>query len=745
MLKNGVSVYGGFAGTETLLSQRDPSANPTILSGDIGTVNDTSDNAYHVVVGSGTNSTAVLDGVTITAGNGNGSGDDGKGGGLYNNDGSPTVSNVTLSNNTAGQGGGMYNDHTSTGSSPTLTNVTFDSNSASYGGGLYNLVGSNATLTNVTFYNNHASPRGGAIYNNNSTPVLTNVTFGANTAPGGGSAIYLDYGNPIIQDSIFWGSGLTIGNESAIISDSIVQGGCPGGITCTNVLNANPLLGTLQDNGGDTPTMALGAGSPAIDAGNDATCAATDQRGISRPQGSQCDMGAYEVQEQSGPDLVVNTTADTDDGYCTEVDCTLREAINAANIYSGTATITFDNNVFSTTQTILLTSTLPSITSTIVISGPGSDLLTVDGNNAYRVFDAEAGSDLTLDGLTIAHGYHSGPGAGLFVGQGNVTILNSTFFSNTATTRGGGIYFNGGGTLAVSNTSLISNTADNSGGAIGVRAGTATLTNSTLSNNLAAFGGGIYNWDTLIVISSTFSNNSTTSNGGGGIYHQGHTLAVTDSVFSGNTSVFGGGIAIITETLTVSNSLFSGNTATGTTGGGGIYAQGSGTRLAVFNSTFDSNTANDHSGHGAGGGLDVGASVITATVDGSTFFGNSAGAYGGGISTLRPLTVTNSTLSGNSAPTGGGIDSRSGATTAVINSTVSGNSASSNGGGLYVNGGTLDLNNSLVANSTSGGDCRRVAGTLNAQNSLIEDGLTCVNGTNTNNLTGDPLLGHVSG
>ena len=457
VLKNGVSVYGGFEGTETLLSQRDPSANPTILSGDIGTVNDTSDNAYHVVVGSGTNSTAVLDGVTITAGNGNGGGDDGKGGGLYNRDGNPTVSNVTFSNNMAGQGGGMYNDHTSTGSSPTLTSVTFYSNTASYGGGLYNLVGSNATLTNVTFYNNHAAPRGGAIYNNNSTPVLTNVTFGANTAPGGGSAIYLDYGNPIIQDSIFWGSELAVGNQAAIISDSIVQGGCPG-VTCTNVLNVNPLLGALQDNGGDTPTMALGAGSPAIDAGNDATCAATDQRGIARPQGSQCDMGAYEVQEQSGPDLVVNTTADTDDGYCTEVDCTLREAINAANIYSGTATITFDNSVFSTTQTILLTSTLPSITSTIVISGPGADLLTVDGNNAYRVFDAEA--DLTLDGLTIAHGYHSGPGAGLFVGQGNATVLNSTFFSNTATTRGGGIYFNGGGTLAVSNTSLISNTAD---------------------------------------------------------------------------------------------------------------------------------------------------------------------------------------------------------------------------------------------------------------------------------------------
>jgi CSLREA domain-containing protein len=741
VLKDGVSVYGGFAGMETLLSQRDPSTNPTILSGDIGTIGDTSDNSYHVVVGSGTDSTALLDGVTITAGNGNGSGNQGLGGGIYNNDGSPTISNVTLSNNSAGQGGGIYNNRTSTGSSPTLTNVTFDSNSASYGGGLYNLAHSNAILTNVTFYNNHASPRGGAIYNNDSTPVLTNVTFGANSAPGGGSAIYLDYGNPIIQDSIFWGSGLTVGNESAIISDTIVQGGCPMGVTCNNVLNVDPLLGALQDNGGDTPTMALGVGSPAIDAGNDATCASTDQRGISRPQGSQCDMGAYEVQEQSGPDFVVNTAADTDDGYCTEVDCTLREAINAANSYGGTATISFASAIFSSPQTITLADTLPTITGTIIISGPGSDLLTVDGNNAYRVFVADTASDLTLDGLTIAHGYHSGPGGGLFVSQGNVTILNSTFFSNTATTRGGGIYFNGGGTLAISNTILLNNKSTVDGGGIGVRSGTATLTNSTLSNNLATYGGGIYNWDTLNVISSTLSDNSTTTNGGGGIYNQGFVLKVADSVFSGNTSIFGGGIATITGTMTVSNSTFSGNVAVGTTGGGGIYSQGSGTTLAVFSSTFDSNTADDGSGHGAGGGLDVGASVISATVTGSTFSGNSAGATGGGIATIRPLTVINSTVSGNSAPTGGGIDSRSGATTTVTNSTLSGNAASSNGGGdIYINGGTVNLNNNIIAKSTNGGDCHRASGTVNAQNSLIEDGLACINGTNTNNLTGDPLL-----
>jgi predicted outer membrane repeat protein len=70
-LKNGVAVYGGFAGTETLRDQRNYETNVTVLSGDIGLENDNSDNSYHVVVGSNTNASAILDGFTITAGNAN--------------------------------------------------------------------------------------------------------------------------------------------------------------------------------------------------------------------------------------------------------------------------------------------------------------------------------------------------------------------------------------------------------------------------------------------------------------------------------------------------------------------------------------------------------------------------------------------------------------------------------------------------------------------------------------------------
>lgn len=150
-LKNGVALYGGFAGTESSRDGRDWQANKTILSGDVDG-NDTNtdgnyiaetwndiqgENAYHVVTGSGTDNTALLDGFVITAGQANYLGwPNNAGGGMYNESGSPTLTDVTFTGNSADFGGGMYNDSYT---SPTLINVTFSGNSANeQGGGMYN-------------------------------------------------------------------------------------------------------------------------------------------------------------------------------------------------------------------------------------------------------------------------------------------------------------------------------------------------------------------------------------------------------------------------------------------------------------------------------------------------------------------------------------------------------------------------------------------------------------------------------
>ena len=171
-------------------------------------------------------------------------------------------------------GGGMSNEQTS----PTLKNVTFNGNVAA---GNESVVG-----------------KGGGIYNYvNADPTLTNVTFSGNTAGIGGGMYSVDSNNIKIYDSFFWGNGTEIVNSNSVplIEDSVVQGGCTAGNICTNIINADPKLGLLANNGGYTQTFALLSGSSAIDTGNDATCVTTDQRGITRPQGAHCDIGSYEV------------------------------------------------------------------------------------------------------------------------------------------------------------------------------------------------------------------------------------------------------------------------------------------------------------------------------------------------------------------------------------------------------------------------------------------------------------------
>jgi predicted outer membrane repeat protein len=185
---NGVSIYGGFAGVETQRSQRDPFTSVTILSGEIGNIGNSLDNAYHVVTATSINSITELDGVTIRDGYANAGND--FGGGLYisASNGNLRFKGITLTNNYAGKGGGLA----SFVSSPALTRVVFSGNVArQYGGGIYNQDGS-PSLLDVIFDNNQTQQQGGpggGLYSTNSNPgvytvapVLTNVTFSNNSA-----------------------------------------------------------------------------------------------------------------------------------------------------------------------------------------------------------------------------------------------------------------------------------------------------------------------------------------------------------------------------------------------------------------------------------------------------------------------------------------------------------------------------------------------------------------------------------
>jgi hypothetical protein len=239
-LKDGVSVYGGFAGNEISLEQRDIEKNVTYLSGDIGKKRDNSDNNYTVVKLSN-DSTATLDGFIIQDGNSN---DDG--GGVYN-DGNLTLKNAVVRYNLADDsGGGIYNNGTIDIIDSTVhTNFANGNSSTSGGGGLINTA-TWATITNSIFYNNGAK-NGGGIRNDTSLQ-LNNSRLIANTAyeKGGGSGI-ANLGSASVSDSII------AGNANA---DDIANNF--ESATGTNTSNGNNIIGNgdgisgfIDGNNGD--------------------------------------------------------------------------------------------------------------------------------------------------------------------------------------------------------------------------------------------------------------------------------------------------------------------------------------------------------------------------------------------------------------------------------------------------------------------------------------------------------------
>ena len=299
-----ISMYGGFTGTETRFSQRNPGDNTTILSGDIGTQNQNNDNSYHVMVINNAAAASILDGFTIQDGHADGETCPGTGcgGGVYNIGSNLTISNMNVSGNSATMGAGLVNLENS---DPVLINITFSDNTADMsGGGVYNTVNSAPQLTNVTFSGNIASLSGGGMINEQSSPVLTNVTFSHNSATSGGGIYNIGSSptlkNVLIANSLAGGDcvndGASVLNSNS--SHNIIEGinkscGLTHGAN-SNIIGLDPLLGPLADNGGFTQTHALLPDSPAINAGTCSNAPTTDQRGVARPQDIQCDIGAYE-------------------------------------------------------------------------------------------------------------------------------------------------------------------------------------------------------------------------------------------------------------------------------------------------------------------------------------------------------------------------------------------------------------------------------------------------------------------
>jgi hypothetical protein len=234
-MKDGVAIYGSFIGTETMLSERPASATSaqpsTILSGELGAADNLFDNFNNIFVNNNLSSAAILDGFVIS-----GSYVQGNGGGMFNQNSSPTIQNCHFLINrgsTGSYGGGMYNDATS---NPTLTNCTFTGNSAREGGAIFNQASNKVTITNCTFSSNSGSTAaivGGTLILSNSTfannissignggairigtnSTFTNCLFSGNQIVGLGGAVFIATANPTFTNCTFRGNS-SVGGAGA--------------------------------------------------------------------------------------------------------------------------------------------------------------------------------------------------------------------------------------------------------------------------------------------------------------------------------------------------------------------------------------------------------------------------------------------------------------------------------------------------------------------------------------------------
>ncbi|MGO9471160.1 MAG: choice-of-anchor Q domain-containing protein, partial [Isosphaeraceae bacterium] len=498
---------------------------------------------------------------------------DGDGGGIYVAAGMVTIQGSTIDNNNAGAqfGGGISNLGTLT-----VTNSTIANNSAADGGGIFNTFSSTLTATNSTICDNNSSVDGGGIFNFGSMTV-TNSTIAGNSASqeGGGIVAINPGGIPVVvtfANTIIAGNSLIgpVAGEGPDFFGQVTNdlgynligdaSGSTGFTQPSDLLNVNPLLGPLQNNGGPTETVALLANSPAIDAGSNSipgvTIPTTDQRGALRGPaglnaGANVDIGAYEASSS----YLVNTAADSNDVG------TLRTAVGWANVSTNANpenisnpapnTIVFDTSgVFSMPQTIALEPDLgtlmlnnSSIPESIV--GPGAGVVAVSGNGASQVFQVDGGVTAAISGLTIDDGSAGTTNGGGIDNGGTLSLTNCTVSNSSSGDNGGGI--DNQGTLTLTASTVSGNSATNNGGGI-ENAGTLMLVNSTIASNTADNGGGIENTAatpvaagaTMTSINSTIADNSAAGNGGGIDNGNGGSATLGNTIVAGNSSTGAG-------------------------------------------------------------------------------------------------------------------------------------------------------------------------------------------------------------
>ena len=408
------------------------------------------------------------------------------------------------------------------------------------------------------------------------------------------------------------------------------------------------------------------------------------------------------------------TVTTLDDERNNDGDCSLREAVAAANTDTAVDACAAgetgeDDIVFGAVligSTISLGQEAIAVTDSVRIDGSltlGS--VTLDGGGLYRIFDVAQGAALALSTLTLTNGTAPSGGAVIVREDGSLEADGVTFSDNDATGNdadqgGGAVYFlQSSGTIRDSE--FTGNTASGtsgSGGALFVNGATGTVAigGSTFSGNASnRAGGAIENRDGDLQISGTdfAMNDAGTSPGNGGAIHltgEGTATVVAGTV-SENTAVEGGGFWNNTATMTVDGVTFTDNDATGDgtadriQGGGALFNNGG--RLEVMDATITGNAASGTSGSG-GGILNGAGTTIVMT---SEIANNTANRAGGGLEDTGGTVILvmsefdrNSVADDANPGNGGGVHSGGGLV--VVAGGVYARNRAVEGGGLWTSG-----------------------------------------------------------
>lgn len=565
-LREGVRLYGGFAGTETSRNQRNPVANVTIIDAqDAGRCVYADGSEWTVKTGS------LVDGFTIKRGKVT----NGDGAGLYALSCSPVVSNCSFAGNNAGYGAGVliYGP-------ATITDCTFSSNNAAVAGGaLVNAASTSPVITGCSFAGN-TSRKGAAICNPGCTPQISRCSFTGNTCTsaggleGGGALYFRDasgsvtnciisgntviggngagaaavlfgVASPLIANNTIVGNSATLGgginvresckprianNIIAFNSSGILQAASASAVLVGNCLHAN----TQYDYSGASAgpgdiskdplfvnrtagNLRLRPESPCIDAASNADAPLTDMEGRGRPfDGNSdgtavCDIGAYEYRwlfvDRDAPGPV------HDGASWTKAFRTIQEALNASVGHDQVwvAEGTYPERI-ALKSGVALYGGFEGTESKLDQRDWAGNPTTIDGQSGGTVVAIPSGcdSETRLDGFTIRGG-DAFQGGGVCVSSSSPVVTNNTITGNSAL-YGGGIYCYSSPGTTISGNILVGNTASIGAGLFCSASAGLRVTNNTICSNIAtADGGGVLASSSP----STFSNNIIAFNSSG--------------------------------------------------------------------------------------------------------------------------------------------------------------------------------------------------------------------------------------